>query len=166
MKITSSTLTSADVYQAINEARDAELCRNLDLFREVLSTFWDDFEKEPELPTLSPVAQAELLRLCGVFLSQFGRAKGLPDYQLRAKDVLTRAAELFEAQRYSEKAAETRVSLANCYWFSGEISEYDDILRSIEAEFSTETVHPVSIQIKLNRIFVASWRQTRRKPNV
>jgi tetratricopeptide (TPR) repeat protein len=159
MKIKSSTLTSADVYQVINEARDAELCRNLDLFREVLSTFWEDFEKEPELPTLSSIAHAELLRLCGVFLSQFGRAKGLSDYQLRAKDVLTRAAELFEAQQYSEKVAETRVSLANCYWFSGEISEYDDILRSIEAEFGTETVHPVSIQIKLNRIFVASWRQ-------
>ena len=163
MKIKSSTLTSADVFRVIQDARDAELCRNIDLFRSVLSALWDNIENEPELPAVSPVPHAELLRLCGVFLSQFGRAKGLADYQLRAKDLLTRAAELFDAQRYPEKVAETKVSLANCYWFSGEINEYDDILRSIEAEFGADPHHPVSIQIQLNRIYVATWRRDQKK---
>ena len=94
-----------------------------------------------------------------MFLSQYGRARGLVDLQLRAKDILTRAADLFEVRKLPGKVAETKVGLANCYWFAGEIAEYDDILRSVEAEFSAEPVHPVSIQIKLNRIFVATWRK-------
>ena len=73
MKIRSSTLTSADVRRVIEDARDAELCRNLDLFREILSSFWDDIEVDPDLSDFALPVRAEFLRLCGVFLSQFGR---------------------------------------------------------------------------------------------
>jgi tetratricopeptide (TPR) repeat protein len=163
MKITSSTLTSADVLPLIEEARDAELCRNFDLFREILSSFWEDIESEPEITLFVPTIQAELLRLCGVYLSHFGRARGLTDYQLRAKNILTRAIELFEIHRCSEKAAETKVALANCYWFSGEISEYDDLIRIVEEEFLVEPRNPVSIQIKLNRLLVANWRRDKKE---
>jgi len=163
MKIRPSTLTFADVRRVIEEARDAELCRNLDLFREILSSFWKDIESEPELTLFAPTTQAELLRLSGVFLSHFGRARGLTDYQLRAKNILTRAVELFEIHRLNEKAAETKVVLANCYWFAGEIMEYDDILRAVEAEFNTDPKNPVLIQIKLNRLLVANWRQDKKE---
>jgi tetratricopeptide (TPR) repeat protein len=159
MKIRSSTLTSADVYQVINEAREAELCRDLYLFRDVLSIVWEDIECDPDFETLEISIRSELLRLCGVFLSHFGRSRGLPDYQIRAKDILTRAAELFEIGKYTDKAAETKVALANCYWFSGEVSEYDDLIKSIEGNFSAELFHPVAIQIKLNRLLIANWRQ-------
>jgi tetratricopeptide (TPR) repeat protein len=159
MKNTSSTLTSADVRQVLESARDAELCRNLDLFQEILSVFWEDIKTEPELSSFDSTLQPELLRLCGVFLSQLGRARGFPDYQIRAKDLLARAARLFEAEDFPDKAAEAKVGLANCFWFSGEISEYDDILRSIEIEFGAKPNHPVLIQITLNRIFVSIWRQ-------
>jgi tetratricopeptide (TPR) repeat protein len=155
MKITSSTLMSADVLQLIEEARDAELCRNLDLFREILSTFWEDFEAEPNLTSFAFPAQAELLRLCGVFLNQVGRARGLADYQIRAKDILTRAARLFDEGNVPDKAAETKVALANCYLFAGEIAEYDDILKTIKAEFDGTPDHPVSIQIDLNQLLAA-----------
>jgi tetratricopeptide (TPR) repeat protein len=73
--------------------------------------------------------------------------------------MLTYAADLFETENLRDRAAEARVSLANCYWFLGEINEYDDILQSIEAEFGADSSHPVSIKIKLNRIFVAIWRR-------
>jgi tetratricopeptide (TPR) repeat protein len=159
MKITSSTLKSVDVLRLIEEARDAELCRNFDLFRDIFSDFWKDIESDPDLAHVDPPLQAELLRLCGVFLSQLGRARGLPDYQIRAKDLLTHAARIFEARDLPDKAAEAKVGLANCFWFSGEITEYDDILRSIETEFGTEPNHPVLIQISLNRIFVSIWRR-------
>jgi tetratricopeptide (TPR) repeat protein len=163
MKIRSSTLTSADVRRVIEEARDAELCRNLEFFRDTLSNFWEDIEGEPDVSSFDPPVRAELLRLSGVFLSQFGRARGLADHQIRAKDILTRAQELFEEQQSNVKAAETKVALANCYWFSGEVSEYDDLIRSVEEEFSVEPRHPVSIQIKLNRLLVANWRQDRKE---
>jgi tetratricopeptide (TPR) repeat protein len=159
MKIRSSTLTSADVYQVINEAREAELCRNLDLFRDVLSVVWEDIERDPTFESFELSVRSELLRLCGVFLSHFGRSRGLPDYQIRAKDILTRAAELFEVGKYTDKAAETKVALANCYWFSGEVSEYDDLIKSVEENFSAELFHPVAIQIKLNRLLIANWKE-------
>jgi tetratricopeptide (TPR) repeat protein len=157
MKITSSTLTSADVRRVIEEARDAELCRNLELFRDILSPFWENIAEEPNVSTFHPSIQPELLKLCGIFLSQYGRARGLPDYQNRAKDILSRAARLFEAENCPDMAAETKVALANCYWFSGEVEEHDAMLRSVEAEFIGQPDHRVSIQIKLNRILVAIW---------
>jgi tetratricopeptide (TPR) repeat protein len=159
MKITSSTLTSADILRVIEEARDAELCRNLDLFQEILSLFWEDIKAEPEVSSFDSPLQPELLRLCGIFLSQLGRARGFPDYQIRAKNLLTHAARMFEVLDFPDKAAEAKVGLANCFWFSGEISEYDDILRSIEIEFGAKPGHPVLIQISLNRIFVSIWRR-------
>jgi tetratricopeptide (TPR) repeat protein len=158
MKIRPSTPTSIDVHRLIEEARDAELCRNLDLFRDILATFWVDIESEPDVTAFSLPLRAELLRLCGVFLNQFGRARGLDEYQIRAKDILTRAGEFFETQNCYDKAAETKVALANCYWFAGEIAEYDDLIKSVEEDFSAEPGHPVSIQIKLNRLLIANWR--------
>jgi len=110
MKITSSTLTSADVIRLIEYARDAELCRNLDLFRQLLSAFWENIEEEPNLKAFAPPFRAELLRLCGVFLNQLGRARGLADYQIRAKDILTQALEIFEIEDSRDKAAETKSS--------------------------------------------------------
>lgn len=159
MKLHSSIATSADVLRVIEYARDAELCRNLEHFRGILSVFWDDITAEPELGSFDPSVQPELLRLCGVFLSQFGRAKGLDDYQNRGKDILSHAARLFEAQNCPDKAAETKVGLATCYWYSGEIEEHDAMLRSVEAEFSARPDHKVLIQIKLNRVLVAIWRK-------
>lgn len=159
MQVKYSKVTSAYVHHVIEEARDAELCRNLERFREILREIWPDIERDPEVGALEPGIRAEILRLCGVFLSQYGRARGLPDHQLRAKDLLTQAADLFESQQLPAKAAETNVSLANCYWFAGEIAEYDDILHAVEAEFGARPDHPVSIQIKLNRLFVAIWRR-------
>ena len=127
-------------------------------FREILSAFWENTDQDPDVASFQPNAQAELLRLCGVFLSQFGRARGLPDYQLRAKDLLTRSAEIFEDVQRPDKAAEAKVCLANCFWFLGEIAEYDDILQAVEADFDEKPEHTVSIQIKLNRMLVAVSR--------
>jgi len=155
MKTRSSTLTSSDVLRVIEEARDAELYCNLDLSRQILSTFWEDIEVEPDVTSFVFPAQAELLRLCGVFLNQFGRARGLADYQIRAKDILTRAARLFDEGNVPDKAAETKVALANCYLFAGEITEYDAILKTIKAEFESTPDHPVSIQIDLNQLLAA-----------
>jgi tetratricopeptide (TPR) repeat protein len=90
-----------------------------------------------------------------VFLNQFGRARGLADYQIRAKDILTRAARLFDEGNVPDKAAETKVALANCYLFAGEITEYDAILKTIKAEFESTPDHPVSIQIDLNQLLAA-----------
>lgn len=157
MKIHSSIATSADVLRVIEDARDAELCRNLEHFEGILSSFWGDITTEPELSSFDQPLQPELLRLCGVFLSQFGRAKGLEDYQNRAKDILSRAARLFETQNRPEKAAETKVGLATCYWYLGDVENHDAILRSVEAEFSARPDHKVLIQIKLNRVLVAIW---------
>jgi tetratricopeptide (TPR) repeat protein len=161
MKIRSSIVTSVDVPRVIEDARDAELCRNLDLFRVILAAFWEDISGEPDVRSFDPATGAELLRLSGVFLSQFGHARGFPDYQGRAKDILTRAADRFEAQDLPEKAAETKVGLATCYWYSGEVEEHDAMLRSVEEEFGARPDHPVSVQIKLNRIVVAIWRGDR-----
>src|ERR1044072_3569561 len=95
-------LTSAELLHLIEEARDVELCRDLDSLREVLQSVWN-VEEKPNFNNYDEPIKAELQRLCGVFLSFYGFARNLKDYQIRGKDLLINAIEIFEANKVSDK---------------------------------------------------------------
>ena len=96
--------------------------------------------------------QAEILRLCGFFLSYYGRSHNLKSYQERGKDFLIRAIELFNKRTLPHKSAEAKVTLSLCYWHEGAISECETILAETEAEYANNQLHPVYIQICINRV--------------
>jgi tetratricopeptide (TPR) repeat protein len=155
---TTSKLTLSELLQLIEAARNAELCRDTESLRKILQTVWN-IEETPNFSNYDEAIKAELLRLCGVFLSFYGIAQNLKNYQLRGKDLLTNAVEIFEVNKLLDKAAEAKINLAFCYWNLGEVNECEAILNFVEAEFGKNLLHPVYLQICINRLLIYFWSQ-------
>lgn len=156
---TTPILTLPDVLQLIEEAKNAEICRDLETLREILQRVWSDVEQPPDFSWCDEIIRAELLRLAGAFLSFYGNARSLKNYQIRGKDLLTEAIGIFEANKLSDKSAEAKVMLAFCYWNAGEINEAEAILHLVEIEFGENPWHPVYLQIRINRLLTLFWKQ-------
>jgi tetratricopeptide (TPR) repeat protein len=154
---TAPKLTTAELLQLIEEARNAELCRDIDSLRKILQAVWNDDTCLPTFAEYEPPIRAELLRLCGFFLTFYGRCRNLRDYQLRAKDVLTNAIDIFRAEGLADKAAESKIILAFCYWNSGEVQECEALLGLVENDFSENKLHPVYLQLQINRLLICYW---------
>src|SRR5688572_4574846 len=128
-------LTPTDVLKLIEDFRNAEMCRDVELMRAAIEPIWIDCDKLPDFAYYQESVRAELLRNAGVFLSFYGQAHALSDCQSRGKDLLTCAVEVFQTERLFDRAAEARVMLAFCYWNTGEIEECEAILETVQAEF-------------------------------
>lgn len=155
---TAPKLTTAELLQLIEEARNAELCRDTESLRKTLQVVWN-IEETPNFDKYDDAIRAQLLRLCGVFLSFYGIARNLKNYQLRGKDLLTNAVEIFEVNKLLDKAAEAKINLAFCYWNLGEVNECEAILNFVEAEFGKNLLHPVYLQLCINRLLIYFWSQ-------
>lgn len=62
-------ITQPELTHLIEEAKNAELCRDIAASRKIFSSFWQDIEVDPDVSGFEAVIQAEFLRLCGFFLS-------------------------------------------------------------------------------------------------
>jgi tetratricopeptide (TPR) repeat protein len=155
---TTKEITKPNLTVLLEEAKNAELCRDIQESKRIFSSFWHDIETDPDVSDFEPIAQAELLRLCGFFLSCSGRSQCKANYQLRGKDLLTRAIEIFERLEHLDKTTEARVMLALCYWYEGEIEECESILQFSEEQFKENQLHPVYLQIRLNRLMTLHWK--------
>ena len=143
----------------IDEARVAELRRDADRLKNILSNFPDEWEVSLLLKEYPAEKAAELLRLYGFYLTFYGRAKNLKDYSARAKDALTDAHKLFTEQRNAAKAAESNVLLAFCYWNAGEVENCEAFLGLSEMDFHEPVSHPVVLQIKINQLMLLCWME-------
>lgn len=152
-------LTTAELLQLIEEARNIELCGDLNSLRKVLQTIWN-IEETPNFNDYEELIKAELLRLCGIFLSYYGKySLNRKNYQVRGKDLLISAVEIFDENKISERAAEAKINLAFCYWNSGEVSEAEAILDIVEAEFRKDLFHPTYLRVCINRLLICFWKQ-------
>ncbi len=152
-------LTTNDLLQLIEEAKNAELCRDVEAMRSALQAVWTDTSITPDFQSYGEILNAELLRLCGVFLSLYGKySLNLKNYQSRAKDLITTSIRLFENNKLPDKAAEAHVMLAFCYWNDGEINECEAILDVVESNFGENKIHPIYIQSCLNRLLIHLWK--------
>ena len=152
-------LTPTNVLKLIEDFRNAEMCRDVELMRTAIEPIWKDFDSVPSFGSYQNPVRAELLRNAGVFLSLYGQAKNKKDYQAKGKDLLTRAIEDFESVNLTDKAAEVKVMLAFCYWNSGEVEESEAILKMVEVEFGENSLHPVYFQIRINRLLMLIWKR-------
>ncbi len=152
-------LSDKEILLLIEDARNAELCRDLDALRQILQSVWNDDDRLPTFTDYEPKIRAELLRLYGFFLTTFGLSRNLKNYQSQGKDLLTNAIELFKIEDLKDKAAEASVILAFCYWNGGEVSECEAVLCSVEEEFGENPFHPVFLQIRINQLMVHFWKQ-------
>lgn len=149
-----TTFAVTEILNIIDAARDAELCRDLERSEGILAEVWPDISIDPDFSDFDRAVAAELYRLCGYFLSSYGRARVLSNFQSRGKDLATKAIGIFKQVGMPDKIAEARVTLALCYHHVGEFSECALILDTAEAQFDGNILHPVYLQIVTNRIGV------------
>lgn len=152
-------VTAHDVLLLIEEAKNAEICRDLRTLRQILQTLWSDEDRSPSFDEFPPPIRAELLRIYGFFLTTYGLSQKKDNFQERGKDLLTNAIDLFLTIDLKDKAAEAHVILAFCYWNAGEVSECEDILKMVESEFRLDELHPVYLQIRINKLMVHYWNE-------
>lgn len=152
----SPTINSHNALLLIARARDAEMYRDLDLLGDLLSEVWEDFDLDPDYSGFGGETGAEFLRLSGIYLSESGRSKGLIDQQIRAKNILTRAVEIFTSIGNREQAANASIGLASCFWFAGEVEECNVILSTLEVEFDQN--QGVYLKVQFNRIGCLNWQ--------
>ena len=145
-------IATGEALTLIENLRNAELCRDISVMERILKPIWQNYNEEPLIDNLEVSLQAEILRSCGFFLSYYGRSHNLKSYQERGKDLLIRAVEIFSEKALTHKAFEAKVTLSLCYWHEGAVSECEIILAETESEYADNQLHPVYIQICINRV--------------
>ena len=144
-----------DLLQLIDEARDAEACRDIEKLRNVLSPIWEDLEEYPAFRGTDEEIEAELLRLCGFFIGYYGHLKNKPDFQERGKDLLSASIGLFENLGLNERAAQARLNLAWRYQQQGAYEEAEVIFDFVNEQFKSNRNHPVYLQLRLGQSVVS-----------
>lgn len=153
-------LDKTQVSQLIKEARCAVLSRDIKAFKNLFSDIWSDFDQEPDFSEFEESQAIDLYRWSGSFLNFYGKAKNLPFYQERAKNLLTRAIEFYEKNNLVDEKAEANVSLAGCYFMEGAINESEAILEQTKLEFENDQLNPIYLLVCVNRmIAMISKRQ-------
>ena len=90
---------------------------------EALGGFWRGIGERPEIGTLAPADQAEVLLRVGALSGWLGSSGQLPGAQEFAKDLISESLRAFEALGDQEKIAEAQSDLAICYWREGALDE-------------------------------------------
>lgn len=154
--------TAAKVLALIGEARNAETFREVSKLQEILQPCWNDIETDPNYENYDLPIEAELLRLSGAFLTMYASSRGLQNFHLRAKNLLTRAIEKFERLGLPEKVAEANLWLGFAYGNCGENEEYQLIYDAIESEFAaTSASHRIRLLVVINRIALCIYKNNR-----
>ena len=149
-----TTLNKVNFRLLNSKLRKAEIARNFEDMKALFSVVWTEFEHEPKLEDCSFDEGAEFTRLAGVFLILYGKAKNLPSYQLRGKDLLSKAIDYFFELNELEKAIESKILIATGYYQEGAVEEKQAILEDALSYFEKEPEHPLALLVHVNLLIV------------
>jgi tetratricopeptide (TPR) repeat protein len=118
---------------SLNRDEQAKLCSDMakqmvkvgeyEAAVEALEEFWPNRGDDPNVDDLEPSMKATVLLRVGTVLSSVGSAGQTAGSQERAKDLITRATEIFESVGATARVAEAKGDLALCYWREGGFDE-------------------------------------------
>jgi tetratricopeptide (TPR) repeat protein len=104
-------------------AKQLEKIGEFETAAEALQAFWPNVNDNPEVDDLEPNSKGLVLLRVGNLLGSMGSADQNAGGQERAKDLITRAAEIFDSIGDQVAVAEARGDLALCYWREGGFDE-------------------------------------------
>lgn len=145
--------TARAVKLLIYKIGNASYARNYKETKRLFDPIW----KTPEAPNFSSFElpdQAQLYKLAGTFLVNFGKSKNLANYQERGKDVLTKAIDYFWQLDEIEEAMECQMMLAIGYSQEGSLDEYEALLEDAESYFKNNKRHSVYLLIQINYLII------------
>jgi hypothetical protein len=151
MKRTQSTLIAACA-----GARDLEAEGRFSEAREALSAFWLGLGHDPLLDGLVDAERAELLLRVGKLTGVLGAAERMAGAQELAKDLLGRAARLFESLGDDDGAAEAQTATALAYWREGAMPEAAAILDTV-LDARGRLARRVALEAMLVRATLLRW---------
>lgn len=111
------------------QARQLESVGNYEAAREAMGELWQRVGDQPLLAGLNQEAKAEVLLSTGSLTGWIGSTKQIQGAQELAKNLLSESISLFESLEQTERAAEARSDLANCYWREGAFDDARVILQ-------------------------------------
>lgn len=156
---TSANLTQEQVISLIAETENALSLRDLETVQDNLSYVWTDFEGYPKLIGFDELTSAELLKLCGSFLTLHGNFRGLKDSQIHARNLLTKAIDIFEARELYERAAKTKLYFGYSYFNTNEVEEFDAIYNLLEEEAKDQKWHEILLLARNNRLIAFTLKE-------
>lgn len=112
--------------QVIDWCEQARLLQDAGDFegaRAALSEVWQGVGAEPDIAGLDERAAAELLMRAGSIAGWVGDSRPVEGAQEYAKNLVTRALEIFDRLGDFERAVEARVEFGICYWHQGSLDE-------------------------------------------
>ncbi|HEV7683975.1 MAG TPA: hypothetical protein VGO68_17725 [Pyrinomonadaceae bacterium] len=112
-------------------AKELEDTGDYESARELLSPFWRQVGKRPDVADLDAEAAAELLLRCGTLTGWLGNLKQVKGAQEEAKDLIGESRASFEQQGLGLRAAEAQTELAYCYWREGAFDEARVLLQKV-----------------------------------
>lgn len=130
-------LKPADILKRCAKVSDLIYAGQYEEAREVLGELWPGTGRYPDVELYPPEVAAEVLLECGSLSGCLGAAQGKAT-QDSTKDILTRALEIFQAQRNQERVRDAQYELGICYWRSGAIDEARVVLAEALKEAAAE----------------------------
>ncbi|HSP61803.1 MAG TPA: tetratricopeptide repeat protein [Pyrinomonadaceae bacterium] len=103
---------------------------------EALVEFWPARQAQPATEGLDPSAKAEVLLRVGALTGWTGSTSQAAGAQETAKDLISRAIDIFNDLEQTNRVAEARSELAVCYWREGAFDEARIILLDVMSRVS------------------------------
>ena len=149
--------TSIDLEQLVEKARVAERSRDLEGLKALLEPIWDDFTKKPDFEDLEPGIRADLLWICGYFITHYGQAHNVENFAGVARDLLTSAIEAYEELDLPHEVGRAKTSLAAVYFHEGLMEEMRIILDDAASYYENDQLHPVNLMIAVTKVGGLVW---------
>lgn len=145
--------TLVETIWACEKSRDFEL--SISTFKSI----WDDIDIDPDFSQFSRLQQAELYRLSGYLVSNYGKFKNRLNYQERGKNLLTKAIEIYSGFSKFLEVAEAQNALSMCYYFEGAIREAEAILEQTANDFLSDKLHLIYLQNRANLLITKHYQK-------
>jgi CheY-like chemotaxis protein len=125
---------------------------------EAIAEFWPDPTAPPKVDDLDNPTQAEILLCVGGLAGWLGSANHTAGSQETAKNLITKAIEIFEELGRAEAVAEAHADLALCYWREGALDEARINLNNALAALTDDSDLKATILIRTGMVEVDRQR--------
>ncbi|MBX7174726.1 MAG: hypothetical protein K1X72_27370 [Pyrinomonadaceae bacterium] len=152
-------ISSAEYSTLVETVKLSEQTRNFELGIEAFQGIWDDLTSDPDFSEFSLEKQAELFRIGGSFLSNFGKVKNFKNFQERGKNLLSKAIQIFEKIGENEKIADAQGALAICYFYEGSLENAEFILENTAKQFLGNQLNLFYLQNRVNLLLTKLFQK-------
>ncbi len=114
---------SDEIQEIIQDAKQYESVGRYDEAAKILSKYWKNINKRPDVSALNQKQKAEMLLLCGSLAGYIGSCKQKKDAQELAQTLITEAKYMFSLFCDEEKITECETYLASTYHRMGQLDE-------------------------------------------